>query len=226
MKRVAIIAVIVAAGSLAAPQSASAQLEFSGEKPRIFSIQRRPYRLGHEFTLGLGVLPIDAFYVGAVASASYTYHFSDFWSWEIASGNYSLNFGSGLRRHLLNDFGVVPERGGGERIQVFATTSIVVKPLFGKLSIFNSQVIYSETFFVAGIGPVLKGVGGSNSWRPGVGLGGGLRFWSGQALSWRLDIRDYLIFTDVIPENALFINISASFNYFTADEREGVQWPD
>jgi outer membrane beta-barrel protein len=205
------------------PGEAHAQLEFGAERPRIFSIQRRPYRLGHEFQLGLGVLPLDAFYIGMVASASYTYHFSDFWAWEIAGGGYSLNFGTGLRRELFDVYGVEPVGGGGERIKAFATTSAVAKPLFGKLSIFNLDITYAETFFVAGVGPILKG----DYWRPVINLGVGLRFWSGAALSWRLDVRDYLIFSGWIPENTLFLMVSASFNYYNADEHEeDTEWPD
>ena len=196
-------------GAILLPRPAAAQLEFDNERPRVFSIQERPYRLGHEFTLGLGVLPLDAFYVGVTSSASYTYHFSDFWAWEIAGGSYSLNFGTGLKSRLLDEHRVVPVRGGGERITTFATTSAVAKPLFGKLAIFNQDTILSETFFVAGIGPLLKGA----YWRPCVDLGMGLRFWTSAVLSFRLDIRDYLIFTSLVPENTLFLLVSASFNY-------------
>jgi len=206
---------------MALPELAAAQLEFEGESPHVFSIQKRPFRLGHEFQLGIGVLPLDAFYVGAVIGASYTYHISDFWSWEIASGNYSLDFGTGLKDRLLQEFSVEPVRGGGEQIKVFGTTSLVVKPLFGKLSIFNTQTVYSETFFALGIGPLLKG----ETWRPTVGIGGGMRFWVNQAISIRLDIRDYLIFTTFVPENTLFIMVSSSLNYYAGGEREGVQWP-
>jgi hypothetical protein len=84
-----------------------------------------------------------------------------------------------------------------------------VKPLFGKLAIFNDDVIYSETFFTAGIGPLLKG----QYWRATIDLGGGLRFWTSGVLSWRLDIRDYLVFTGIVPESNLFVLVSASFNY-------------
>jgi outer membrane beta-barrel protein len=222
LSRSRLFALWVFVGATLLPTAAHAQLEFGAEKPRIFSIQRRPYRLGHEFTLGIGVLPLDAFYVGAVANASYTYHFSDFWSWEIAGGGYSLNFGTGLRSRLFDEFGVEPVRGGGERIKVFANTSMVIKPLFGKLAIFNMDIVYSETYFVAGIGPLLKG----EFWRPAANLGVGLRFWSGKALSWRLDIRDYLIFSALIPENSLFFMVSASFNYYNEQEHEEAEWPD
>ncbi len=202
---------------LLAPSPARAQLEFAGDSPRVFSIQGRPYRLGHEFQMGLGVLPLDAFYVGAVIGASYTYHISDFWSWEIASGNYSLNFDSGLSGRLLEQFSVEPVRGGGDHIKVFGTTALVVKPLFGKLAIFNRDTVYSETFFVAGVGPMLKG----ETWKPTVALGGGMRFWLSQSLSVRLDIRDQLVFATFIPDHTLFIMLSASLNYYNPTRQQG-----
>jgi outer membrane beta-barrel protein len=207
------------------PGTAQAQLEFGADRPRVFSIQRRPYRLGHEFQLGLGVLPLDAFYVGMVASGSYTYHFSDFWAWEIAGGSYSLNFDTGLRDNLLGNFGVEPVEEGGQRIKAWASTSAVAKPLFGKLSVFNLDIVYAETFFIIGIGPHLKG----DYWRPAANLGVGMRFWSSPGLSWRVDIREYLIVdtTEWTVEGSLFLMLSASFNYFNAEEQEeDTEWPD
>ena len=87
-----------------------------GEGPRIFSIQPRPYRLGHEFQLGLGVLPLDAFYVGVMPTGSYTFHFSDFWAWEIISLGYSMNFETSLQDDLYEDYGVHPVDEGGARL--------------------------------------------------------------------------------------------------------------
>jgi outer membrane beta-barrel protein len=202
---------VAALTSVALPRIARAQLEFDNEAPRVFSIQERPYRLGHEFTLGLGVLPLDAFYVGVTTSASYTYHFSDFWAWEIAGGSYALNFSTGLEKDLFEQHGVVPTARdvAQMKISALATSSMVIKPLFGKLAVFNDDIIYSETFFVAGIGPARKG----QFWRPMVDLGVGLRFWTSGVLSWRLDIRDYLIFSSIIPENTLLVLVSASLNY-------------
>lgn len=180
------------------------------DAPRIFSIQERPFRLGHEFQLGLGVLPTNAFYVGAVLAGSYTYHFTDFWAWEIASFGYSMNFDTSLEDELHDEFGVAPVGGGGERIHMFGASSLVAKPLFGKLAVFNESTVYSETFFSLGAGPVLKG----EFWRFAAQVGMGLRFWSSDALSVRFDLRDYLIFTGWVPENALFLMLSASFNFF------------
>lgn len=198
---------------LALVPSARAE-ETVGEGPRVFSIQPRPYKLGHEFQLGLGVLPMDAFYVGAVVTASYTYHFTDFWGWEIAGAGYSKNFNTSLRGDLRKDYSVVPVRGGGDRIQYFGTTSLVIKPFFGKLAIFNDSLVTSETFFVIGLGALEMGppVGRADA-RLVVDLGLGLRLWSSETLSMRVDVRDYLIFVSALPQQALFLSVSVAFNF-------------
>ena len=213
MRRRIPASVLVLALALVAVESQAA-ITFDDDAPRVFSIQKRPYRLGHEFQLGVGTLPLDAFYVGAVVTASYTYHFSDFWAWEIAGGGYSLNFDTGLADDLLQQFGAVPVRGGGARIRVGSSTSAVIKPLFGKLTLFNRDVVHAETFFVAGIGPMLKG----EFWRFAGNIGIGFRFWSTRALSVRFDVRDYLVFSGYVPQNSLMLQLSAAFNYYDRPE--------
>jgi outer membrane beta-barrel protein len=192
--------------------AAAEDLSSFGEGPRVFSIQPRPFRLGHEFQLGVGVLPLNAFYVGIVPTASYTYHFSDFWGWEIASIGYSLNRDTSLESDLYKDYSVRPVNHGGDRINLVGTTSLVIKPLFGKLAIFNEDVVSSETFFVLGIGGTLLG----KYPRPTVDVGMGLRFWSSNTVSVRLDLRDYLIFNALAPDQALFISLSAALNFVTS----------
>ncbi|MBN1960939.1 MAG: outer membrane beta-barrel domain-containing protein [Deltaproteobacteria bacterium] len=192
--------------------AAAYDIESFNRGPRVFAIQPRPFHLGHEFQLGLGVLPLNAFYVGMVPTASYTYHFSDFWGWEIASAGYSLNKDTSLETDLYKDYSVRPVNHGGDRIHFIATSSLVVKPLFGKLAIFNRDIVTSETFFAFGIGGVLLG----KYPRPVANVGLGLRFWSTKTISWRLDLRDYLIFNQLPPENAFFISISAALNFLSS----------
>ncbi len=205
--------VLVMAVVLALASTAYAE-ETVGEGPRVFSIQPRPYKLGHEFQLGLGVLPMDAFYVGVVINASYTYHFTDFWGWEIAGAGYSKNFNTSLKGDLYKQYGVVPVQGGGDRIQYFGTTSLVIKPFFGKLAIFNDGLVTSETFFVLGLGALEMGPpAGRSDARFVADLGLGMRFWSSDTLSMRIDLRDYFIFVSALPKQALFLSLSVAFNF-------------
>lgn len=196
---------------------ARAELELDIEQPRVFSVQDRPYRLGHEFSLGLSVLPTDAFYIGSVISGSYTYHFSDFWAWEMISGNFSLNSDTGLEAELLEEFGVEPVRGGGDRIQLYATSGLVVKPLFGKIALFNSTTLYAESSFVVGGGPIRLTLNDEGTFYFAGLIGGSIRFWTSDAFSIRLDVRDYLIFAELLPRHALSLGVAASFNFFTPE---------
>src|SRR5690606_19895230 len=195
------IAGLLLAAALWVPGGAWAQdLEFGVEEPRVFSIQPRPYRLGHEFNLGAGVMPLDAFYVGLVLGGSYTFHFTDFWAWEIVSLHYSINFDTALERNLFDQYGVRAVRGGGERTQLFGTTSAVAKPFFGKLVLTNRTVVYAETFLLAGIGPFqsVSGTGESSYFDPAFNLGLGLCFWVNEVLSVRFEIRDYIVLKNML----------------------------
>lgn len=211
-----LLTVVVFAASLSwAPATAHAELSLDIEKPRVFSIQDRPYRLGHEFTLGVGLLPMDSFYIGSVASGSYTYHFSDFWAWEMIHANFSLNSDTGLEQELLDEFGVEPVRGGGDRITTFATSALVIKPLFGKIALFNETMIYAESQFFFGGGPMRLALEEDGTFYFAGLIGGALRFWTNDVFSIRFEIRDYLIFRDWVPDNTMMLGVTASFNFFT-----------
>lgn len=202
---------------LASAPAAHAQLPLEDDAPRVFSIQERPYRLGHEFDLGLGVLPLDAFYVGAVLGFGYTYHFSDFWAWEIVNLNYSFNRDTDLREDLRIDFGLEPAQAD-DRIRLFGSSGLVVKPLFGKIAVLNDSVVYGETFFTLGAGPhLITNQDQSDDWVAAVNVGLGLRFWTTESLSVRFALRDYLVFKESVPENSLMLMLSASFNYPHSD---------
>ncbi|MEM6533392.1 MAG: hypothetical protein AAF654_12255 [Myxococcota bacterium] len=220
MKHVA--ALVVAASTLSLPAVAQAELELDIDEPRVFSIQERPYRLGHEFTLGVGLLPLDAFYIGTVASGSYTYHFSDFWAWEMIHANFSLNAGTGLEEELLEDFGVQPVRGGGDRIRVFATSALVIKPFFGKIALFNDEMVFVESEFMIGGGPMELALEDDGTFYFAGLLGGAVRFWTSDVFSIRFEIRDYLIFRDLNPDNALMLGVTASFNFFNGPPEDGL----
>ena len=204
---------VLIAALLAVPSLGQAQIDFGADRSQVFSIQKRPYRLGHEFQLGVGVLPLDSFYTGILISGAYTYHFSDFWGWEIAGAGFSLNIDTDLEASLLEDFELRPTESDILRAKWFFTSSLVVKPLFGKLAVFNSDIVYAETLFNIGIGPYRI----EEFTRPALSMGMGLRFWTSQAISWRFDIKDQLVFINGV-HNILVFMLSASLNVHDATE--------
>ena len=66
----------------------------------VLAVQDRTYRMNSELMLGIGVLPLDAFYKGLSGEVSYTYHFSDSFAWQIGRFLYSYNVATGLQNQL------------------------------------------------------------------------------------------------------------------------------
>ena len=177
-------------------------------------VQNRKFSMGHEFTLELGSLPLDAFFKGVTGTARYTLHFDDFHAWEIAAGSYSLNLDTGLTQQLRDNFGVQPE--ALPQLLVVADSNYVMKPLYGKFSFFNRALIYNELFFVAGATVTYWS---DDSFRPGPDLGAGIRFFVAEWFSLRFDIRHAVVFNglplldpNATVDNVLYLGGGVSFN--------------
>jgi outer membrane beta-barrel protein len=221
-KAVSLASVIAAlALPLALPAPARAQLQFAGDAPQIYSVQPREHRFTHAIQLGTAVLPLDAFYVGLAAYGSYTYHFDDFWAWEVANGFYSYSFDTGLKGELAGA-GEQASLDSLRRVRLMVSTNLVLKPMFGKLSLFNRNVVEAETLFSAGLGGVqlseAKGAATQTDviFRPALNFGIGFQFWASKRISVRFDMRDYLVFMSTsspVPSSVLMILLSGSFGF-------------
>ena len=170
-----------------------------------YAIQPRTFLLSHEFDFNVGVLPMDAFYKGVALGASYTYHFGEAVAWEVAQFTYSINVDTPLLGRLRNDFQVepIPE----PRLRYIGTSSLVLKPFFGKMAFSNRSIIHIEMFFVVG-GGISKP--SSPAVYPTVDIGAGLRFFGWKHVSFRFDVRDYVGFDGFHPKHFLCISIGVS----------------
>jgi outer membrane beta-barrel protein len=153
----------------------------------VSAVQERAYRMMHEFDLSVGLLPLDPFSKGLFAQGSYTVHFSDTFAWQIARGAYSYTAKTELRSQLERDFGFLPT--AFEEVQFFFGTDILLKPLYGKLSVMNKWVVHGEFFVILGA-TLFKFTA---SLRPGVNLGLGGRIFLNKTLSLRLDVSDNVV---------------------------------
>lgn len=213
--------VLFAALALALSLSPAARAEYDDEEVGGYAvvIQNRQFDMGHEFTLSVGILPLDAFYKGVTGTFRYTLHFDEFQAWEIAGGTYSLNIETGLRQQLRDNFAVQPDAKGLEQLDGFVESNYVLKPIYGKLSLFNRALVYNEIFLVAGFATAIYR-GQDLLFLPGPGYGGGIRFFIADWLSLRLDMRHYVLFNSVpivdpnaSIENVLSLAAGISFNF-------------
>lgn len=176
------------------------------ENPGVTSaIQDRPYRMLHELDLWVGVLPLDAFYVGVYAKVSYVYHFTDRFAWQVGRGAYGLAARTSLRGELERNFGVQPT--ANDEVQFFVGSDVLWKPLYGKLAVMNRAVVHGEVHLLGGASLFRF----SNSgFRPGLAIGGGGRLFVNRYVSFRLDVTHNI----VIPTGGGTTNFS---NVLAAD---------
>jgi outer membrane beta-barrel protein len=183
-----------------------AQTEEIENPGAVAAIQERRFRMGHELTLGGGVLPLDAFYKGFIATVSYTNHFSDHFAWQVGRGSYSYNVDTGLRDQLERDFNVLPTQF--EEVQWMVGSDIIWSPLYGKAAWVNQRVLYFELFGLLG-GSVLKMTSG---FRPAANIGVGARFFTSQNVSFRFDLTDNIVIFDRIL-NVPTLQLSVALNF-------------
>lgn len=159
------------------------------EGGQLYAIQNRKYLVSHEFAIGLGTVPLDAFYKGITFAGSYTFHFNDEIAWEILGGAYSLNVKTSLREDLEQNFGVQPTEF--PELRLLFNSNFVWKPLYGKMVFRNSSLLYGELFLTAG--PAVASYVNVENLFIGLNAGLGGRLYLTRAFALRADIRWYEI---------------------------------
>lgn len=190
-----------------APAIASAQLEELENPGTVSAIQARAYRMEHELSLSAGLLPLDAFWKGVYGQLSYAYHFTDYFGWQIGRFAYNYSWSTGLRDQLERDFGVLPT--AFDEVQFFFGSDILIKPFYGKSTLFNKAVLHYEAHFILGV-TVFKFT--TSNFRPGVNFGAGVRLFSSRWVSWKLDFTDTVVISDK-PSNVVTMTLSLAVNF-------------
>lgn len=197
------LAVVIAAGDVFAQDESS---PYSA-----VVIQNRRHDPTHEFSIGVGMLPLDAFRKSVTASGAYTLHFSPHFAWEVAQFWYSLHYDTALNDEL-EAFDLQPTPF--EVLDMYLMSSFLYKPLYYKGSWNNRRLVYGE-FFLA--------LGGGYGWftrsaKPGMNFGAGFRLYATKLLSFRFDARYNLFFNEQIFESfetdeELWLGLSTSLSF-------------
>lgn len=206
MRTLALAFTLAGALSFFAPSTALAQFEQLENPGSVSAVQDRLYRMNHELNLGLGVLPLDAFYKGVTAQVGYTYHFTDAFSWQVGRGTYSYNLNTGLREQLERDFNVNPTLF--EQVEWMAGSDLMWSPFYGKLAVMNQRVLHFAGHLLLG-GTVLKmNVG----FRPAVNVGLGFRLFQNRWVSFRFDATNNIVISNRIL-HVPTLQLSAALNF-------------
>ena len=201
--------------TLASASSAFADDEFDEEQVATYAVQSRLFRLGGELNVAAGFLPINAFNKGLTVGGSFTYHFSNAWAWEIINGSYVYKqLDTGLKTELLENFDVQPTKIAA--INLLLSSSLVVKPFYGKLAVFNRRVIHAEVSIPFGL--TLGRYTNPQSYLPGPNVGVIVRVFMSPHSSLRIDVRDNILFNHWAYRNELHVSLGLAFAW-GGDER-------
>ena len=167
---------------------------------RTLAVQNRQHTMTHEFSAWVGTLPMDAFTKGLTFTGAYSLHFNDVIGWEVGQFTYSYRIDAHLKEDLKSlDVGTTAY----ESVKYFVTSSVLLKPIYGKMAVLNRSVIFGEVFLAAGGGYGWMTITG----RGIIDFGAGFRVYVGEILSFRLDIRDYMFVNADDAKNELWLGL-------------------
>ncbi len=181
------------------------------------AIQRRKFELVHELALRVGTFPVDPFYKAYSGTAGYTYHFSNYVGWEIASFTYNLDVATNLKQALL-DAATGPISAQLPEIKWFVASHLVVKPFYGKEAFLDAALAHLEVFLQ--VGPAFLNVEHQlteTTFVPGVDAGFGFRLWLNGTCSVRAELSEMVFLLDGKIFQGVHADLGLSFN-FGADE--------
>ena len=191
------------------PGAAMAQYEEIQNPGTVSAVQERTYRMRHELTLGVGVIPADAFYKGLMLQVGYTAHFSDTFAWQVGRAFYSIDFDTALKNQLVQSFGATPVNF--DEVQYGLGSDLMWTPLYGKMSWLNQNVSRYEFFGLLGATVLHMSQAG---FRPALNIGIGGRIYANKTLSFRLEVTDNIVFGSSQPvTNVLTIQLSLALNF-------------
>lgn len=188
------------------PAWALAQMEELENPGTVSAVQERAFRMNHELALGLGLLPLDAFYKGVTAQVGYTYHFTDHFGWQVGRGAYSYSLKTGLRSQLERDFGVLPTVF--DEVEWLVGSDVLWSPLYGKTTFMNRSVLHGEFLGLLG-GTVFKF---NTGFKPAVNVGVGGRLYANRHVSFRLEVTNNVVLSTK-PFLVPTIQLQAALNF-------------
>lgn len=200
----------------------SARQIFATDLESVSVVQEKIYDRDHELGVLLGYIPDDDFHQSFPLGINYLYHFDDHFAWEVVRGQWSFNTDRDIKDQLVTDYAVEPEEF--DQLQYLLHTSLVIKPTYGKDSIWNSGILNHEGYLSVGVG--FAGYKRDYSFGPStteralsLAFGVGRKYFISQSLSLNLEVRDYVIFKNEATENNVYLGLGLAYR-FNMDARK------
>lgn len=205
----------------AAQTAKAAQGEYERE---IGAIVRNKYfyKTGRiELGLTGGIMPYDSLVEHYIFGGRASWHLHDHFGWEIIDAQIAIPKTTSFATGLVSARGLSNLQTS--RLKQSYTTNILLSPFYGKIRFFGSQVLYFDIYFVLGGGlantetmkystTATDGAVTESQIRSGMEMaldwGGGFKIFMNDYLGILIDIRDYMVNTEVYGKKAFKSNFS------------------
>jgi outer membrane beta-barrel protein len=178
------------------------------------------YKAGKlELGLDAGYFPYNQVVSHYLFGGRLTWHLTDHYGWEVINAGYLLNsvtsFPTSVTiRQKIADLQTV-------NLKSVITTNFVLSPIYGKLHVSGSSVVYFDMYLVAGVGASgtetqkFSWDSSSNTapssvvttaWNPAFDLGVGFKLFFGQRLGLTIDLRNYVVYAQAYGKKSLGSN--------------------
>lgn len=180
------------------------------------AIEQRRFDPKHEFRVSLGYLPQDPFWKGVGPDASYTWHTSEYVSWEVLRVAGYTTYDSEIRRTLRGQFDATKDPY--EKPQFMVGSHVQWTPFYGRYTFMNRRVLHQETYLTLGGAmwswqkpedPAINGGG----IRPAGDFGLGFRWYASSRMSVKLElIEDFFMRSDGTVGDQFYMTFGGAFS--------------
>jgi outer membrane beta-barrel protein len=192
------------------------------ESDKLPAVQNRLYRMEHELSLGVGVLPVNPYYKGVSFTGGYAWHINDLWAVE-GLFHYNKNIKTSLRNKIEDGAAVEPTRFA--EVLMFGEAGVLFKPIYGKLSLLNDRLVYGELYLsLTGAVAQMEGGKATDEEPEGKGKrlayggapGFGIRGYLSRYISMRFDFRYLMLYS--AGEAHFPLTLTLSFGFTTRSD--------
>lgn len=186
------------------------------EEPEVTIIQERLFDKKREIGVNLGYLPDDNFYESFPISVNFIHHFNERYAWEVIRASYMLNSERDIKQDLEENFGVTPSTF--DELTSHIETSFIVKPTYGKDSLWNKHILNHEGFvtFGAGVATFEKKLSYGDPEQESAltaSIGIGRKYFVGKNFNVSLELKNIVMFKESNIENYIFLGIGLNFRF-------------
>lgn len=232
-KRLSFFSVIVVflllSPSLKANDGGASQREFEKEIEAVVR-NKHFYKSGRFEVMGTaGLMPYDSVVNHYMFGGRVNWHLSDHFGWEVLDVQYALPTVTNYARNLVSSKNIADLQL--VKLKSMVSSNFLLSPIYGKIRFFGRQTLYFDIYLIAGLGAanteVLRlsttgqGVAATEStlklgWDPMFNFGLGFKIFMNDAMGLVVDLRDYMVLSQVYGKRNLKSNFSvfAGLSFF------------